>query len=266
MAVFDQLEKTEYGGEPIEFYLFTMGTENFGFTTDSVFHTVEGITYQPAYINRRNFKQSNDLLKNTLKIRIERDNPVALLFQQAITKGAVNLVIRRTHRTANDIVIFWTGQVISCDWGDERLCILSCEPFSTIFLRTGLRRNYQITCPHSLFCPYSCKVNPAAFTHTDTITHFAGKTVTLANTYSLNYFQSGYINIEGYRSQITSSVGDTVVLAGFLPSLDIGKSVVLVAGCDRSFLVCREKYNNELNYGGFTHIPDRNPFRVSLMG
>jgi uncharacterized phage protein (TIGR02218 family) len=54
----------------------------------------------------------------------------------------------------------------------------------------------------------------------------------------------------------TNSAGEELALsrrveAGFA----IGDAVVLIAGCDKSFATCRDRFANALNFRGFPHIP-----------
>jgi hypothetical protein len=40
----------------------------------------------------------------------------------------------------------------------------------------------------------------------------------------------------------------------------VGQAVTLYPGCDHTTTTCDGKFSNLNNYGGFPHIPTKNPF------
>lgn len=45
------------------------------------------------------------------------------------------------------------------------------------------------------------------------------------------------------------------MLVDFPQAPDIGDSLLLIAGCDKTARTCREKFNNFINFRGFPHVP-----------
>ena len=91
-----------------------------------------------------------------------------------------------------------------------------------------------------------------------TITGVPGSTAT-------DHFLGGYL-IHNSTGQIftmigaTGASGDTVVRLGhWIADFTAGDQVKLFPGCNRSTGHCTSKFNNAANFGGFSHIPDRNP-------
>ena len=52
-----------------------------------------------------------------------------------------------------------------------------------------------------------------------------------------------------------SPIESELVLAADERMPELGDSFVVVAGCDKQFRTCKTKFNNELNFRGFPHLP-----------
>ncbi|MCB1427238.1 MAG: DUF2163 domain-containing protein [Zhengella sp.] len=58
------------------------------------------------------------------------------------------------------------------------------------------------------------------------------------------------------RAHLAEGAGERLVLADQpQPALEAGDSVRLVAGCDKQFATCRDRFGNALNFRGFPHLP-----------
>lgn len=73
------------------------------------------------------------------------------------------------------------------------------------------------------------------------------------------YFAGGYVRCGEEASYIISSVGDTVKLLFPLQLWTPSMTIELYPGCAKTLSVCKSKFNNESNYGGYPFIPDTNP-------
>lgn len=73
------------------------------------------------------------------------------------------------------------------------------------------------------------------------------------------YFLGGYVSFNNQHSYIMQHTGDTIFL--MFPLKKLNKNVVLYvyAGCDKLLNTCKNKFNNEINYGGFPFVPGKNP-------
>lgn len=83
---------------------------------------------------------------------------------------------------------------------------------------------------------------------------------TIISTYDANYFARGYIFLGEHRILITESTGSQLTLSKNAPVDWVGKTLRLAPGCDKSFATCRNKWNNERQFGGLgLAIPAENP-------
>ena len=121
-----------------------------------------------------------------------------------------------------------------------------------------------------------CKVNlnDPAWRGTGTVQKVQGADVWLSGlaTFAPDFFTHGRFEVTtGAATGFTAPVlahrladGVTRVTLAKAPpvALAAGDTVTLVAGCDKSFVTCRDKFANTINFRGFPHMPG-NDFALS---
>ncbi len=93
-----------------------------------------------------------------------------------------------------------------------------------------------------------------------------------ASGFAAGFFGHGRFEVtsgaaSGFRSRIAShrlEDGRAVLVLAATPPAELaaGDAVTLVAGCDRAFSTCRDKFANAVNFRGFPHMPG-NDFVIS---
>jgi hypothetical protein len=58
--------------------------------------------------------------------------------------------------------------------------------------------------------------------------------------------------------------GDKLWLNAPLFYATVGQTLEVWPGCDKTLAACRDKFNNAPRFGGFPHIPDKNPVLTAL--
>ncbi len=95
---------------------------------------------------------------------------------------------------------------------------------------------------------------------TDFPPYTSGGLVTPLGTES-GYFEHGVIEFTtgdnaGYHMEVRSYSEGQITLALPLPfTPQVGDEYILIAGCDKQFATCRDRYSNQLNFRGFPHLP-----------
>jgi uncharacterized phage protein (TIGR02218 family) len=120
---------------------------------------------------------------------------------------------------------------------------------------------YGPGCKLTLFSP-GCGLDRASYTFTGTVD--AGSTLSALNTIGLSskadgYFDTGVCSLSGgsVRRAIKTWSGNTAKLATPLYTIpNVGDSISLTAGCDKSEATCLSKFNNKAMFQGEPHIPD----------
>lgn len=157
----------------------------------------------------------------------------------------------------------WLGRANAPQWNDNEI-VISCLPVSSSIQRPGLRRNYQLGCPHVLYGS-QCRASKKTATTRRNVAAINRATVTLdeALTGFANYRggMAEWVGPQGQREvrTIIDATASTVKLRGTVRGLTIGATLSLSLGCNHTLNHCRNLFNNVLNFGGQPLIPLDNP-------
>ncbi len=273
---FEGYEESRALGEPLNLYLFEYGpsqSHRMGLTDGEQTFAFEGVQYRPEPVQRGNINASGTLDRAALEIKCDRECEVAELFRIYPPSQPVRLTVYQGHQDdpARQFLVCWTGRVLNVRWENSE-AILMCEPISTSMLRPGLRRRYQIACPHILYGPM-CRANKAAATSAATVNTAADGVRQLKVNYTLNAtdlrtMRGGTVEwttpdglLEARTVLAVQAVGSvaTFVLSGIVKAMPQGYPVNLVRGCGHNLDDCGSLHNNLPRYGGMPWIPTKNP-------
>jgi hypothetical protein len=239
-----------------ELYEFRIGTEILRYTSSEREVTYNGNAYIPQAIKRGDFKK--DYSADSASITLPQHLQPAPRFR-IINPSAV--VIANIIRV--DGIPLFRGKVSSCAFdmkkGTATLKLISVQAM----LKTAIpKRTYSAACTFEIF-DEGCALNkntyginivaPAA---NDNRTEFSSPFISAK---ADGYFAGGYAQVDYEYSYILSHAGDTVKLLFPLQLYTGVERVYFYPGCDKARLTCKNKFNNEKNYGGFPFIPVKNP-------
>lgn len=253
-----------------------------GFGTTAVYRFTDhvraieymGETYLPIPVSPGKAKREGNLAETTIEVKMPRDSEVAQLFDTFRPAHPVELTVMQGHLSADPLVFTprWRGTVRASKRSGPHLS-LTGTPHTAAIGRTGLRRNYQLGCPHLLY-GRECRANRAAATDAGVVAAVDGSKVRLQTggaawlSRDLAKFTGGVFQwttpsgtIE--RRRIMAVKGDTFHLSGAARELSAGRPVQVSLGCDHSVTDCRDLHNNLSNYGGCPAIPTKNPLSSS---
>jgi uncharacterized phage protein (TIGR02218 family) len=269
---FAGIELSRQKGMPVTLYHFIYDITPltyFAITDAEQQITDGGIAYEPTPALRDAVVSSGTLDRTALTIRMPRDVEFSEKFRVYPPTQPVTLIIRQGHLSDADppqFLVVWSGRVLSVGReGDE--CVVTCEPVSSSLRRPGLRRNYQLGCPHVLYGD-ECRANRAASTVAATVASISGTSATLNagwnGAFAADSFREGimeWTNDDGgtEKRKILSISGNTLSLGGLLRDLDPADAVNVVLGCNHQMSDCQNLFNNILNHGGCPWIPLNNP-------
>lgn len=267
---FDIYERSEQDGAPVELYEFYHGNVVYRYTSSESDVIVDTESYVSDPIRRSAIAISIEQPRNAIRLDVRRNHPVAELFRVAPPMEPVGLIVKRYHRGDSDIGVVWVGRVLNASWQKTSTAQLNCEPASISVNRNGLGRYYQVPCPYALFNPNDCKVDKSLYAHATTISVISGLTITVGSVGSVPY-PGGYVEWASpdspdsppvyQRRLITGRSGLVLTLnRAFSPDVVVTDAVTLYPGCDHKMSTCDVTFGNKLNYGGFMHMPKKNPF------
>lgn len=264
---FAQSEVSAYGGNPIELYQFTRESKIWRYTTGEAQETAMGGTWDAYPISRGPIEQSGEIVRNNLDINTVAELPVLDSFRRGVPSGITLLTIFAYHYGVADYITRWSGRLMNVEFA-EVTAKINAEPILTTMLRPVLRRFYQLGCPHALYSA-DCGAVRATFQVLGSLTGQSGTQLTsnAFSAYPNGWFAGGYIDwLEGTESQrrfILSHTGANIVVN--VPFIDMPNNANIQAypGCDHTFLTCKNKFSNNINYGGQPYYPVKNPFGSS---
>lgn len=280
---FESYEESRAKGQPVDLYFFKYGSAAnayYAYTDAEQEVTFGGIVYRPITIKRANFTSSGTLDKTALKVNCPINTDISVLFSVYPPGQVVTLIIRQGHVNdpAQEYKVIWTGRVIQCE-RDGSEATLTCEPVATSMRRAGLRRNYQLTCPHVLYGA-QCKANKLTATITiPAISLSQGTRITLNDGWSGSISPAKYIGgmvewatANGPEQRTILQIVDlkTLVLSGPTTGLSAGTNIDVSLGCNHQMGVgpqpdgdCGPLHNNIQNFGGQPWIPTANPINTN---
>jgi hypothetical protein len=161
------------------------------------------------------------------------------------------------------IINVFFGRTAEIDFGRSSVQININDPRE--LLDSDQPRNlYTAQCRYALYSP-QCTLNKALFATNAVVTsHTSTQLLSISDlSRADNYYALGNLvftsgDNAGLRMMIRSSVGATGALTLLAPlpfNIADGDHVTAYPGCDKSVTTCTNKFNNKLNYGGFTEIP-----------
>ena len=268
---FTDAETSIFDNDPIELYQFKRNGTSFRYTSSDEDVIFQANTYTAASLKRGRIEATPDLGKNNLKIKTSRRLPFASQFLTSSPTDVIELTITRIHDSDADPAITWIGRVINVSFADNETEI-TAAPLSSSLKRPGLRRPYQLDCPHVLYESATCRVVQSLQAVTGNISAVSGNLITAPEfiisinaLYDANHFVGGIVEFTTAsltdRRFITDHDNATGQLTLNLPYADlvIGSVVVAYPGCDRLVGTCNGKFANLVNHGGFPFIPTKNP-------
>lgn len=272
--MFPFLHASRARSEPVHLYrvVYGIGAGSKMLMTDAEDPLVfGGETYQPVQIKHGEINASGNLDKSTVDLRAPRTNPLVDLFRVYPPSQVVALTIYQGERNDPDAEFraIWAGRILNFAI-EINEATFSCEPIGTSIQRPGLRRNYQVGCPHVLYGP-SCRANKAAATISRRVTAINGPWLTLPAGWFGTRDPAVYL---AGLAEWTTPAGDRmsrtilrvggetsrdVMLGGLPTDLAVNGYVDLVLGCNHQLHDCRSLHSNIQNYGGCPWIPTKNP-------
>ena len=266
---FDTIESSEFF-QPVELYQFKRGIFTWNYTsadTDIVFETVN---YESVQIRRGNITSTQDLGKTGLKLTLSRRVAFVTQFISTSPTDVITLTVTRIHFGQPDKAITWRGRVVNVKFVENEAQV-TCQPIFNSLRRPGLRRVYQINCPHVLYGP-ECTVAKASFSTLATLTGVSGNVLTSPSfvittpTFNVDWFIGGFVEFNNsglfdkrFITDHNNTTGAITLNLPFGTELAVGAQVTAFPGCRHTTTVCSGKFNNIANYGGFPFIPQKNP-------
>jgi uncharacterized phage protein (TIGR02218 family) len=271
---FSLFEISTQGGRPIGLYEFRWGTTVWRYTsadrqiTFGLDDQGQPAKWLPVAISDDGVSQGASVTE--FEVKLPANLPLVGLFRSTPPAESIWLKVRRFHFGDNDATVIWVGTVGNIKRKGRAEAIAFGLPISGTMRRTGLRLCWELDCPHMLY-DSECKVNPADFDHTTTITALTATRMTVAALgpwpaarYAGGFFEwapAGTTAGTKDRRGIESHMGGLqFAIFGSTDRLVVGQNITMYLGCDLTAATCKAVFNNLPNHGGFGFMPKKSPF------
>ena len=206
-------------------------------------------------------KLTGSIHKADLAIHVPRDHELVSLFMIDRPEEVVSATLFRANYPNPVPRMWWKGRIVSCNLKGAKATI-TCESIFTSLARPGLRAMYQLICRHGLYRP-GCNVVAENFRLSGHISAHAGTAATIeeAASYPDGHFAAGYMVQQGRYAMIYEHTGNQIVTDRMIMATG---PVLIYPGCNHDRSDCHGKFNNILNFGGFSWIPQRSPFNTDI--
>lgn len=268
-----QSEESRSRAKPRELYKFEGTYGNYYYTSqqeDVDYDDGDGTgvkTYKSATLKRGNVKigtHEDDGLDMTIELPVTV--PVVQDYAFKVAPPKLKLTVYRYH-SLDDVKVHWAGPVTNIRVSKGIATIKSPSIFSYALSGSCPSVYYQTPCNRILY-DEGCKVSRADNTLNTTISEINGRTLTLASTgnFPNSHFRAGELVLpSGERRMIVAHIGNSVTVNYPFSKVERFQACQAVAGCDHAYEGdCRNKFNNQKQYGGFMFIPNVNPFNSGI--
>ncbi len=275
---------------PIELFEFKVsgaGLATYTYTSseqDYVGSTEPGgteYTWSAIPIGRSSIQTNGSVVRDNIKISFAIDNPLIQEFLK-VTPDYLILLTVYTVRPSGTFVAY-KGRLAALSADVDRID-MTFESLYTTLKQTGLRENYQRSCRFMLYDKETgrgCQVDKPFYRQVLTVSAMDNFTMTVDTPVpDPKYFEGGMVQHDNYIDATVQArgileVADTkykltsrwpwlvqALLASPTGTVDLS----FYPGCDRSLGMCKTRFDNAKNFGGFPYIPTKNPFSGNKLG
>jgi uncharacterized phage protein (TIGR02218 family) len=275
---FNSFEISDRAGKPVFLFRFSIGTQNYNYTSDAEPHTYLDEIYSPLEgIAPSSTGQSQEVNSQRITISASKDWILPRQYVDFVPALSFFLTIFKFHRDEPaNVHNYWQGFVRSAKFDDKGVGSLTCDPLTVLLDRQALRRTFSGLCSKVLYDGF-CPVPASAFRLDGTLlSDPTGFTVTAAEWAGQpdNWFKLGFVErvlLSGVTDVrfITGHTGSTLTLMlPFPDDVNAGEILRAYAGCDRLFSTCAGKFGAYTDTGGacgcFNRVPKKNLFKTGV--
>jgi uncharacterized phage protein (TIGR02218 family) len=268
-------ETSQEGSRPIELYEFTIGATVYRYTSAEDTQTISSVDYTPlAGLKRSKIGQGPEERRSTLTIDMPGSNAFVRPYIAAVPSNRATVTIMRLQRSdypAPEVVTIFEGYVkaVNFDGDGGRMAKVAVEPAISATARSIPQFTFQGLCNHVLYDD-QCQIDDTDPAYRTSLTVTVVTTVELTipglAAFGDGWFTGGVVEVNGGLDArlIIDHTADVLTLHIPFASAPLGQVVTVLAGCAHTLAICKSKFDNVINYGGFAFVPKINIFNTGL--
>ncbi len=240
-----------------ELYKITYLTQAWYYTSADHSITYDGHVYLPAAIQRGDIVKESELNNVQLDITF----PIADFARRYVVTSPVysTLVTIYLYQDNANVFMAYEGEITKISLSGGNTCSITLKEHTELDIKLP-RILIQPACNHILFDSNCSLVKntwkvPAVV---DTIGDLEITCAILAS-YADGYFTQGIAEFDGDLRFILGHWGGRITFYYPFIDLEVGDTVNVFPGCDKSPSTCKNKFNNLAHYLGCPYVPRKNP-------
>jgi len=246
----------------MKLYKFNFNGETYTYNDGDSPIWINGEKIPAAPISRGEYSYGLD--NSTLLIKIPINLPP---FDRVLQSDFIVKIDVTITRYPEDIIEFKGAISQTITKFDKGVMELNAEPFVSIVSLKAPNRFFSPDCTFDLF-DEDCGLNKNDYLvniKTSDIDKL-GPTQFRADIFG-NY-EDGYFRWGAFSTDLHESIlikehkDDIITLFSDLKSFEDSSFINVLPGCNKTLNMCKNKYNNQYNFGGFPYIPGINPIEV----
>ena len=260
---FNDFELAESGGKPVELYEFTIGVNDYQYTSANIDYVVAGKTWVAVDgLDHSDISQTGEN-RDDVAITMPHNHFIPEQFSTFVMVKEIMLTIYAVHEDdgAQELVHLYTGRVSSRKLRFPR-AELTVKSIDAEIARTVLAPSYGPDCQHSQYDGH-CSLLESTWEEAATISSMSGRNifVGILGSHPTDHFKGGQlVTTEGYRAWIRSHDTLSVEIDRDLPDMVVGNSITLLPACRGEFARCDTVFSNKDSFLGAPHANVINPF------
>ena len=268
-------DSPQHVGTSIETYEFISSSRRFNYTSYRQDVTHQGIVYEAIPITHSNYQRSltHEEKGVTITLPVDIEFAQQVLFRTSLQNLFCNIYLQNRLNAEGlspeegGRFLVWKGRILSFKVVQSTVSLILYNFLADALRQTIPKVYYQSQCNHVLY-DNRCRVKQEDFQKATTIRGQNRFQLILADEYPDNWLAGGYVRrlSDGEVRLITSNSAHVVTIPYPMHEVEEGQSVHVYAGCDHTLKTCREKFNNQPNFGGFPTVPYKNIFRTGVIG
>ena len=272
---YEAYETSQQSSRPVEIYEFTVGATTYYYTSAEDTQTVASVDYTPLTgLKRSKIGQGPEDRNATLTIEMPGSNQFVRPYIAAVPSSRATVTIMRLQRgdtPTPEVVTIFEGKVkaVNFDGDGGRMAKIAVEPDISATSRSIPHFTFQGLCNHVIYDD-GCQVDETdgAYRASREVLADSGNTLTIdgLSGFGDGWFTGGFVEVNGGLDSrmIIDQTGDVVTLHIPFPGSPLGQVVIVLAGCAHTIAVCKSKFDNVINYGGFAFVPKINIFETGI--
>lgn len=271
---FESNETSLQDGSPIELYELNLVSETFRFTSSEEPFVVGVNTYDAIEVSRSEISVGTQSRTQIINFSLPSDHSFVQKYRVVVPGQRATLTILRVHRYDSpgfETTTIFKGIVQSVAFTEDgESASVAVMPLTGALGRQVPRFTFQGLCANVLF-DGNCKVDAGSFEFVGNASAITGDNITvdgLLASKGANWADGGYVQTVGgtdFRLILEQSTDVIKVLLPFPSDTTIlNTNVSVFAGCSHTLAVCKSKFDNVINYGGFQFVPTKNIFGTGL--